>query len=129
MANYHYYLKQVVLFEEEKGLVEARWDTENPMRLHVVCADNTYSAFGFVWDVIKSTSLDEENATSVAVIDGGIMVLYSLYAAFYSQANLPSHCSSNPVQVQECPTPYERIQNLTPCPSTVCCVFWNKARQ
>jgi hypothetical protein len=73
MMNYHWYLKQELVFPYQDS-VEMMFDVEHPTVLHVLSSDGEkgeYRRYEFVWDIYTATTLSTQYHGSVAVVDGG----------------------------------------------------------
>ncbi|XP_037531563.1 elongator complex protein 1 [Nematolebias whitei] len=72
VGNYHWYLKQSLDFgrDPQKAPVCVCWDTERPLRLHVVTYNWTCFAYDWGWTTERSPGVDSADNASVAVIDG-----------------------------------------------------------
>ncbi|GAB1600612.1 putative elongator complex protein 1 [Argonauta hians] len=64
--NYHWYLKQNLVFDpsKERGLATLLWDPEEAYKLHIVTTDGCYILYTWYWDMVVSDD------SVVAVIDG-----------------------------------------------------------
>lgn len=65
VSNYHWYLKQTFEWKDESLRISScTWDPVEPLLMHVICQNGSYSRYRWVWDVCRSQD------SSVAVIDG-----------------------------------------------------------
>jgi len=68
--NYHWYLKQEYQFSSMDAHVsEMLWDTEHPLKLHIICRDGVLYQLNLKWEVVQSKE------SCVAVIDGYSLLL------------------------------------------------------
>ncbi|KAF9975119.1 hypothetical protein BGZ73_001334 [Actinomortierella ambigua] len=76
MNNYHWYLKQEILFNEEGGHVASvQWDVEAALTIHIVTENGSYQRHEYCWDHCVNEMHTPDNAGSVAVIDGANLLL------------------------------------------------------
>ncbi|KAL9647016.1 hypothetical protein ABK040_013870 [Willaertia magna] len=69
-GNYHWYLKQEYIFNENEKPTSVLWDSELSYRLHVYCRDGTYIKYDLCWDHDISKGYTSENPCLTAVING-----------------------------------------------------------
>ncbi|XP_014779296.1 putative elongator complex protein 1 [Octopus bimaculoides] len=64
--NYHWYLKQSLVFDpaKEKEVAALLWDPEQAYKLHIVTSDGCYMHYSWYWNTVVSDD------SVVAVIDG-----------------------------------------------------------
>jgi elongator complex protein 1 len=54
-SNWHWYLKQEFSFAAAGAAgVQACWDDQLPMQLHMLCANGSYNTVTFLWDTCVS---------------------------------------------------------------------------
>ncbi|KAI8895467.1 IKI3 family-domain-containing protein [Globomyces pollinis-pini] len=68
-SNYYWYLKYEIRAESAPFL-NMQWDSESPLRLHLLTEDGKYHNLLFASKVLRSTSLSPLSSATVAVIDG-----------------------------------------------------------
>ena len=73
VRNYHWYLKQEL--NPSNVVASLCWDSEQPLRLHILFENTHYKRYEFLWDVSVTTSLSPENDSVVAVVDGDNVLL------------------------------------------------------
>ncbi|KAI7853743.1 IKI3 family-domain-containing protein [Circinella umbellata] len=87
--NYHWYMKQHIVCMDGSDITGFHWDVETPLRAHIMTSSGHYHRYGFAWDVLTSTSIAEDNAGYVAVIDGASVLLTP-----FSYQNVPPPMSA-----------------------------------
>ncbi|KAF9164239.1 hypothetical protein DFQ26_001667 [Actinomortierella ambigua] len=76
MNNYHWYLKQEIVFGEEGcHAASVQWDVEAALVIHIVTENGSYQRHDYCWDHFVNEMHSPENAGSVAVIDGANLLL------------------------------------------------------
>ncbi|KAG0223795.1 hypothetical protein BGW42_005533 [Actinomortierella wolfii] len=76
MNNYHWYLKQELIFNEDGGHVaNVQWDVEAALVLHIVTENGTYQRHEYCWDHCANELDSSDNAGTVSVIDGANLLL------------------------------------------------------
>lgn len=74
MGNYHWYMKDSIYFDDNKGRLNAViWDPVDAYRLHVMFESGYYSTYSWMWTINYSSGLTSNDDASVAVIDGGML--------------------------------------------------------
>ncbi|KAI8379248.1 IKI3 family-domain-containing protein [Radiomyces spectabilis] len=73
--NYHWYLKQHIMMPEGEDIIGFAWDVENALEMRLVSSSGRYHYYSFAWMALTSTSVGEDNAGYVAVIDGASVLL------------------------------------------------------
>ncbi|CDH60280.1 pol ii transcription elongation factor [Lichtheimia corymbifera JMRC:FSU:9682] len=68
--NYYWYMKQHLVFANDEDIVGFQWDVESPLCAHIATSGCQYHKYNYATNVIASTSVEEDNAGYVAVIDG-----------------------------------------------------------
>jgi elongator complex protein 1 len=95
--NYHWYLKQELLFREDNNPTLITWDSEASMRLHIFTEDSSYCKYDFCWDHNSPRVLSKDNACIMAVIDAKEVRFtpfrYAIIPPPMSAANIT--CASN----------------------------------
>ncbi|CAO3599964.1 unnamed protein product [Absidia cylindrospora] len=97
MNNYHWYMKQHIVLPQNQNIIGFSWDVELPLHAHIVGDDGRYHTYIFIWNVLTSTSIDHENSSYVAVIDGD----QALMTPFNYQ-NVPPPMCSLKVKANKC---------------------------
>ncbi|KAI9277147.1 IKI3 family-domain-containing protein [Phascolomyces articulosus] len=87
--NYYWYMKQHLVCVDGSDITGFHWDVETPLRAHIVTSSGHYHRYSFSWDVLASTSISEDNAGYVAVIDGASVLLTP-----FSYQNVPPPMSA-----------------------------------
>ncbi|XP_049765171.1 elongator complex protein 1 isoform X1 [Schistocerca cancellata] len=72
--NYHWYLKQNLLFDDSELNLKVQWDIEISLRLHV-CQGSRYMRYDLSWETDYSSIYGSD--ADVAVIDGEKLLLTS----------------------------------------------------
>ncbi|XP_044161324.1 elongator complex protein 1 isoform X1 [Bufo gargarizans] len=77
-GNYHWYLKQSLLFgsEENERVVSVAWDPEISYRLHVVCTGWRYLCYDWTWST-DCSGHGPGGQADVAIIDGDKVLVTS----------------------------------------------------
>ncbi|XP_069695776.1 putative elongator complex protein 1 [Periplaneta americana] len=75
--NYHWYLKQSLMFPSEKKLLAIEWDIQRGNRLHVICEGLCYICYDWAWITNSSHGGTDSDGAFVAVIDGAKILLTS----------------------------------------------------
>lgn len=72
MGNYHWYLKQSLIFSAcgKSKIVSLMWDPVTPYRLHVLCQGWHYLCYDWCWTTDRSSGDNSSDMANVAVIDG-----------------------------------------------------------
>lgn len=72
MGNYHWYLKQSLIFSAcgKSKIVSLMWDPVTPYRLHVLCQGWHYLCYDWCWTTDRSSGDYSSDMANVAVIDG-----------------------------------------------------------
>ncbi|KAI9485105.1 IKI3 family-domain-containing protein [Zychaea mexicana] len=73
--NYYWYMKQHIVCADGSDVLGFHWDVETPLCAHIMTSSGHYHRYAFAWDVLASTSIAENNAGYVAVIDGASVLL------------------------------------------------------
>ncbi|KAJ8653293.1 hypothetical protein O0I10_011043 [Lichtheimia ornata] len=73
--NYYWYMKQHLVFANDEDIVGFQWDVESPLCAHIATSGGQYHKYNYATNVIASTSVEEDNAGYVAVIDGATVLL------------------------------------------------------
>ncbi|XP_054288368.1 elongator complex protein 1 isoform X2 [Macrosteles quadrilineatus] len=68
MGNYHWYLKQKLVFQS--SVVSLQWDDVIGNLAHILLADGTFYIYQWVWSVDHSAGIATVDLAAVAVIDG-----------------------------------------------------------
>ncbi|KAI8144910.1 IKI3 family-domain-containing protein [Fennellomyces sp. T-0311] len=87
--NYYWYMKQHIVCTDGSDIVGFNWDVETPLCAHITSNSGHYHRYAFAWDVLTSTSVSEDNAGYVAVIDGASVLLTP-----FSYQNVPPPMSA-----------------------------------
>ncbi|KAK9712591.1 putative elongator complex protein 1 [Basidiobolus ranarum] len=76
MNNYHWYLKQEIGFDAIEGpIVQASWDVESALRLHIFTHSGCYHQYNYCWDHFVSGGASANETGMAAVIDGSSLLL------------------------------------------------------
>lgn len=79
MGNYHWYLKQELVFKDAKTISKILWgndfDEANNKKLHVVLKSGKHVTYTWIWNVDRSRGRSEKDDAVVAVIDGKKLLL------------------------------------------------------
>ncbi|XP_046966489.1 putative elongator complex protein 1 [Vanessa cardui] len=71
-SNYHWYLKQTLVFKQ--GVSKIMWDNDfdvaNNKKMHVLLLDGHYFSYTWIWTTDHSKGKNEDDDAVVAVIDG-----------------------------------------------------------
>ncbi|CAH0724919.1 unnamed protein product, partial [Brenthis ino] len=102
-SNYHWYLKQTLVFE--KSISKVLWDNDfevvNNKKLHVVLENGQYYSYTWVWSIDHSNGKSEEDDAVVAVIDGKKVLIsafrHSVVPPPMSNVELELHSDVNSV--------------------------------
>lgn len=70
MNNYHWYLKQSLVFNT--GIVSLIWDAEHAYKIHIVTKDSAYLSYSWAWTTDHTSGSHEHDLSLVGVIDGGM---------------------------------------------------------
>ncbi|KAI7866463.1 IKI3 family-domain-containing protein [Spinellus fusiger] len=83
-GNYYWYMKQSIVLAQGADVVGFAWDVESPLRAYVVSSLGHYHCLNYAWDILGSTSVEEDNAGYIAVMDGASVLLTP-----FSHQNIP----------------------------------------
>uniref|UniRef100_A0A1X7SQK1 Uncharacterized protein n=1 Tax=Amphimedon queenslandica TaxID=400682 RepID=A0A1X7SQK1_AMPQE len=116
VSNYHWYLKQEIQSSKTTPTDETTpthytgvvWDPIVPLHLHTLLNNGQYIQYNWKRGVVTSTSLNVNNNSTVAVIDGEVLLLTP-----FRDVIIPPPMShkrlmfpSPVVMATFCPTPY-----------------------
>ncbi|KAG6444956.1 hypothetical protein O3G_MSEX003635 [Manduca sexta] len=92
-ANYHWYLKQTLLFNSKQDITKIMWDNDfdvaNNKKLHIILNDGSYLIYSWIWTIDHSKGISTDDDAVVAVIDG-----CKLLVTGFRQAVVPPPMSS-----------------------------------
>ncbi|CAI2174277.1 9937_t:CDS:10 [Funneliformis geosporum] len=104
MNNYHWYLKQEIQSQSDVRITSVSWDPEKALRLHYTTT-NEYHCLDFCWEVFSANTISDQNAASIAVIDGTLATVKNSL----NHQNLMFHLINVSVNL----TPF-RVMNVPP---------------
>uniref|UniRef100_A0A1E1VXL1 Elongator complex protein 1 n=1 Tax=Pectinophora gossypiella TaxID=13191 RepID=A0A1E1VXL1_PECGO len=74
MSNYHWYLKQTLVFNTEQNIRKILWDNDfdvaNNKKLHIVLSNGCHYSYTWIWNVDHSKGKTDDDDAVVTVIDG-----------------------------------------------------------
>ncbi|ESP00729.1 hypothetical protein LOTGIDRAFT_112482, partial [Lottia gigantea] len=68
--NYHWYLKQSLMFGDKEQVSAVHWDPEHTYRLHVTTRGGNYHQYTWTWVTNSSSGTSDKDQALVGVIDG-----------------------------------------------------------
>ncbi|KAJ8714548.1 hypothetical protein PYW07_002773 [Mythimna separata] len=79
IGNYHWYLKQTVIFNSDQDISKIMWDNDfdiaNNKKLHVFLHNGQHFSYTWIWNVDHSRGYGPDDDAVVAVIDGNKLLL------------------------------------------------------
>ncbi|KAJ2949398.1 hypothetical protein O0L34_g15312 [Tuta absoluta] len=74
MCNYHWYLKQSLVFNTGQTIRKILWDNDfdvaNNKKLHIVLSNGQHYSYTWIWSVDHSNGKTDDDDAAVTVIDG-----------------------------------------------------------
>lgn len=73
-SNYHWYLKQTLVFTSEQNITKIMWDNDfdvaNNKKLHIVLHNGKYFTYSWIWNIDHSRGKGDDDDAVITVIDG-----------------------------------------------------------
>lgn len=80
-GNYHWYLKQTLLFKSDQKIIKLMWDNDfditNNKKLHIILNTGKYYTYSWIWNINHSKGKTVNDDAVVTVIDGKKLLVTS----------------------------------------------------